>query len=165
MIGACLTWLIASCVLCAYLGKEQEWHACSLHLPQNIIGMRPRNPGTLTLCPSIITVASPRDHNLLLACMTAYQVAIKRLRGFESVGDEPGPSPTMTPVFSQFFEREIEILATIRHPNVVNFIGACHTPPNVCLVTEYCARGSLDHLLHKSGGPGCLSSCMLVVCT
>eukprot|EP00198_Chlamydomonas_reinhardtii_P011501 XP_001700838.1 predicted protein [Chlamydomonas reinhardtii] len=47
-------------------------------------------------------------------------------------------------------QREIEILATIRHPNVVNFIGACHTPPNVCLVTEYCARGSLDHLLHKS---------------
>ena len=34
---------------------------------------------------------------------------------------------------------------------MVNFIGACHTPPNVCLVTEYCARGSLDHLLHKSG--------------
>ena len=35
--------------------------------------------------------------------------------------------------------------------NVVTFIGACHTPPNVCLVTEFCARGSLDHLLHKSG--------------
>jgi serine/threonine protein kinase len=51
----------------------------------------------------------------------------------------------------QFFDREIEILASIRHPNVVNFIGACHTPPNVCLVTEHCARGSLDHLLHKSG--------------
>ncbi|KAL6765839.1 kinase-like domain-containing protein, partial [Haematococcus lacustris] len=49
------------------------------------------------------------------------------------------------------FEREIEIMATIRHPNVVTFIGACHTPPNVCLVTEFCARGSLDHLLHKSG--------------
>lgn len=59
----------------------------------------------------------------------------------------------------QFFEREIEIMATIRHPNVVNFIGACHTPPNVCLVTEYCARGSLDHLLHKSGGWVGLASC------
>eukprot|EP00955_Chlamydomonas_euryale_P033332 347546-Chlamydomonas_euryale.AAC.1 len=38
----------------------------------------------------------------------------------------------------------------MRHPNVVNFVGACHTPPNVCLVTEFCARGSLDALLHKS---------------
>lgn len=66
------------------------------------------------------------------------------MRGFEMGDDgDPGPSPTMMPVFAQFFEREIEIMATIRHPNVVNFIGACHTPPNVCLVTEYCARGSL----------------------
>lgn len=187
------------------------------------------------------------------------QVAVKRLRGFDTaVGDPedgPMPSPSHSPIFRQFFEREIEILATIRcavwaglaawtprctvragacamlcsmpgsawrhatrsaaaagpggcvcaglpaalnplpashhvacstraeattmphlypcsgspsipngplprlankpncrrHPNVVTFIGACHTPPNVCLVTEFCARGSLDHLLHKSG--------------
>lgn len=51
----------------------------------------------------------------------------------------------------QFFEREIQLLASIRHPNVVGFLGACHTPPNIALVTEYCARGSLDQLLHKSG--------------
>jgi len=43
------------------------------------------------------------------------------------------------------------ILPRTSSPQVVNFIGTCHTPPNVCLVTEYCARGSLDHLLHKSG--------------
>ncbi|KAF6254693.1 kinase-like domain-containing protein, partial [Scenedesmus sp. NREL 46B-D3] len=49
------------------------------------------------------------------------------------------------------FEREIAILASIRHPNVVNFIGACHKPGQRCLVTEYCARGSLDQVLHKSG--------------
>lgn len=53
--------------------------------------------------------------------------------------------------FRQFFEREIAILASIRHPNVVNFIGACHKPGQRCLVTEYCARGSLDQVLHKSG--------------
>ncbi|KAI8464201.1 MAG: kinase-like domain-containing protein, partial [Monoraphidium minutum] len=51
------------------------------------------------------------------------------------------------------FEREIAILASIRHPNVVNFIGACHRARTRCLVTEYCARGSLDKLLHKSGVP------------
>jgi serine/threonine protein kinase len=34
---------------------------------------------------------------------------------------------------------------------VVNFIGACHRAPTRCLVTEYCARGSLDKLLHRSG--------------
>ncbi|GFR41489.1 hypothetical protein Agub_g2180 [Astrephomene gubernaculifera] len=95
---------------------------------------------------------------VLLANFRGTKVAVKRLRGFDMGPDNPdtggpgetGPSPTQMPIFRQFFEREIEILATIRHPNVVNFIGACHTPPNVCLVTEYCARGSLDHLLHKS---------------
>ena len=60
--------------------------------------------------------------------------------------------PPSQAAFKQFFEREIAILASIRHPNVVNFIGASHKPPNRCLVTEYCARGSLDQLLHKSGG-------------
>jgi len=90
---------------------------------------------------------------VVLGSFRGTKVAVKRMRGFEmgDNSDDLGPSPTMMPVFAAFFEREIEIMATIRHPNVVNFIGACHTPPNVCLVTEYCARGSLDHLLHKSG--------------
>lgn len=89
---------------------------------------------------------------VVLANFRGTKVAVKRMRGFEvSPDDDSQPSPTMMPVFASFFEREIEIMASIRHPNVVNFIGACHTPPNVCLVTEYCARGSLDHLLHKSG--------------
>ncbi len=32
-----------------------------------------------------------------------------------------------------------------RHPHVVNFLGICHEPP--CIVTEFCARGSLCDLL------------------
>jgi hypothetical protein len=44
---------------------------------------------------------------------------------------------------------------------VVNFIGACHKPGQRCLVTEYCARGSLDQVLHKSGGfADLLSRCL-----
>lgn len=34
--------------------------------------------------------------------------------------------------FRQFFEREIAILASIRHPNVVNFIGGCLLYLHVC---------------------------------
>lgn len=88
-------------------------------------------------------------------------MAVKRLRtlDIDSHGDDRQPAGQRCPeeatrsqaAFKQFFEREIAILASIRHPNVVNFIGACHRPPNRCLVTEYCARGSLDQLLHKSG--------------
>ena len=31
----------------------------------------------------------------------------------------------------------------LRHDNLNAFIGACTDPPNICLVTEYCPRGSL----------------------
>lgn len=101
---------------------------------------------------------------VLLGSFRGTKVAVKRLRGFDDPDDgvlngahslvqsSSGSSDKME-VLRSFFEREIEILATIRHPNVVNFIGACHTPPNVCLVTEFCARGSLDMLLHKSNTP------------
>ena len=31
----------------------------------------------------------------------------------------------------------------LRHDNLNSFIGACVDPPNICIVTEYCTRGSL----------------------
>lgn len=31
----------------------------------------------------------------------------------------------------------------LRHDNLNAFIGACTDPPNICIVVEYCARGSL----------------------
>ena len=36
------------------------------------------------------------------------------------------------------------------HENIVGFIGACTDPANFCIITEYCARGSLvDNILSK----------------
>lgn len=78
------------------------------------------------------------------ACVRV-QVAVKRLRvldlddlkapneqyddgsgGSGQSGPGSGSQPAMgasQAAFRQFFEREIAILASIRHPNVVNFIG------------------------------------------
>ncbi len=42
---------------------------------------------------------------------------------------------------------QVNILASIRHPNIVLFMGMCLEPP--CLVTEFCARGSLHDVLRK----------------
>lgn len=31
----------------------------------------------------------------------------------------------------------------MKHENLVQFFGVCVEPPNVCLVTQYCKKGSL----------------------
>jgi hypothetical protein len=83
-----------------------------------------------------------------MLCVSCFlQVAVKRLRvldldkvgapneqygaggssdSAQSSGDVDGSQRAMgasQAAFRQFFEREIAILASIRHPNVVNFIG------------------------------------------
>lgn len=34
-------------------------------------------------------------------------------------------------------------LRDARHDNICAFIGACTDPPNICIISEYCTRGSL----------------------
>ncbi|XP_050892027.1 U-box domain-containing protein 52 [Lathyrus oleraceus] len=47
------------------------------------------------------------------------------------------------------FQREVEVLSCIRHPNMVLLLGAC--PEYGCLVYEYMANGSLDDCLFCKG--------------
>lgn len=46
---------------------------------------------------------------------------------------------------------EIKITAALRHPNVVQFMGFCLSPPS--MAAEYCPRGSLYHVLHEHPRP------------
>jgi hypothetical protein len=39
-------------------------------------------------------------------------------------------------------------MATLRHPSIVMYLGVCLDPP--CMVTEYCARGSLNDVLKRA---------------
>ncbi|TKY70282.1 Serine/threonine-protein kinase HT1 [Spatholobus suberectus] len=50
------------------------------------------------------------------------------------------------------FAQEVYIMRKIRHKNVVQFIGACTRPPNLCIVTEFMSKGSLYDFLHKQRG-------------
>ncbi|CAN4083503.1 unnamed protein product [Withania somnifera] len=50
------------------------------------------------------------------------------------------------------FSQEVFIMRKIRHKNVVQFIGACTRPPNLCIVTEFMTRGSIYNFLHKQRG-------------
>jgi serine/threonine protein kinase len=45
------------------------------------------------------------------------------------------------------FKAEIILTATLRHPNIVNFVGACWRKELMCLVLEWVGRGSLRDLL------------------
>uniref|UniRef100_A0A3Q3E257 Guanylate cyclase n=1 Tax=Labrus bergylta TaxID=56723 RepID=A0A3Q3E257_9LABR len=43
-----------------------------------------------------------------------------------------------------------EQMKEMKHENLVQFFGACIEPPNVCLVTQYCRKGSLKDLMTAS---------------
>ncbi|XP_073031092.1 serine/threonine-protein kinase EDR1-like isoform X1 [Primulina eburnea] len=47
------------------------------------------------------------------------------------------------------FKCEVEIMLSLRHPNVVLLTGAVTQPPNMSILTELLPRGSLYKLLHR----------------
>ena len=59
------------------------------------------------------------------------EVAIKKLR-IQAVDGA---------AVSKEFKKEVKIMRTLRHPNIVEFLGVCMEPPNLCLVTEYLSNG------------------------
>jgi len=73
------------------------------------------------------------------------EVAIKKLF-CEDTGN-------MSPLPLEELEKEIAALRGLHHPRLVAFVGACLSPPNLCIVTEYMPNGSLHHLLHEAKMP------------
>jgi len=47
------------------------------------------------------------------------------------------------------FQDEMMLMSKLSHPNIVRFIGACITPPNLCILSEYVHGGTLYRLLQK----------------
>lgn len=47
------------------------------------------------------------------------------------------------------FVQELAVLRKVRHKHVVQLIGACTSPPKLCIVTEFMRRGSLLDYLHR----------------
>uniref|UniRef100_A0A0D9W977 non-specific serine/threonine protein kinase n=1 Tax=Leersia perrieri TaxID=77586 RepID=A0A0D9W977_9ORYZ len=69
-------------------------------------------------------------------------VAIKLL-------ERPEADPERAGLMEQQFVQEVMMLATLRHPNIVKFIGACRKPMVWCIVTEYAKGGSVRQFLMK----------------
>lgn len=49
--------------------------------------------------------------------------------------------------------QEVAALQNLTHPRLVSFMGACLQTPNLCIITEFMAGGSLHALLHKNQTP------------
>ena len=49
------------------------------------------------------------------------------------------------------FRAEILLTATLRHPNIIGFIGACWSRALCCLILEWAPRGSLETFLGDIG--------------
>lgn len=64
-------------------------------------------------------------------------------------------------VAEQEFLREVELLNRMRHPNIVEFIGAIQLPEKLCIVTEFAEYGSfLSCLMRRETSPGFRVKCM-----
>ena len=50
--------------------------------------------------------------------------------------------------FDLLFERELEVLGSIKHRNLVNLRGYCNSPSAKLLIYDYLQNGSLDEVLH-----------------
>jgi hypothetical protein len=53
---------------------------------------------------------------------------------------------------SDMFQQEVGLLNTLRHPNIVLFIGVCSSGEYQLIVTEYLENGSLDSFLRSIHG-------------
>jgi len=47
------------------------------------------------------------------------------------------------------FMSEASLMSTLRHPNIVQFLGATIKPPHLYLVLELCKKGNVKHLLQN----------------
>ncbi|KAK1651280.1 hypothetical protein QYE76_069085 [Lolium multiflorum] len=48
----------------------------------------------------------------------------------------------------RYFDRELEILGSVKHRNLVNLRGYCNSPSSKLLIYDYLPGGSLDGVLH-----------------
>jgi hypothetical protein len=78
-------------------------------------------------------------------------VAIKMLQGgLPATGAAAGTSAPQGVVWQQLQElaAEVEVLASLHHPNVVLFMGVILSPP--CVVTEFCPMRSMFDVLERA---------------
>jgi len=70
-----------------------------------------------------------------------------RLRDRRRVAIKLFTPPEMDSASLRRFIEESGIAARLKHPHIVNFLGMSVRPPDICMVFEFCERGSLFKVL------------------
>jgi len=83
-----------------------------------------------------VTIGRGGAANVLKGKWRGTEVAIKVM--FDSVSVEE-------------FQREVNSLRQLRHPNILQFFGACTQSTKQYIITPYVSLGSLDNILHDTG--------------
>ena len=96
------------------------------------------DPGKLTFESK---VASGSFGDMYRGHYNSQEVAIKILR-----------NATDDPKRLNEFMQEVAIMRKVRHKSVVQFIGACTRPPNLCIVFVFMHGGSVYDYIHRQGG-------------
>ncbi|XP_055976297.1 guanylate cyclase 2G-like [Sorex fumeus] len=105
----------------------------------------PSNPSSVMVSADVSSLLRSQPGNgLFYAPVALYQgnhVAIRYV-GEQAEGWARKPSVL----------QEIRLMYELRHENIVHFLGVCLEPPNMCIVTQYCKKGSLKDVLRNSDG-------------
>ncbi|KAI7836153.1 hypothetical protein COHA_009983 [Chlorella ohadii] len=83
--------------------------------------------------------------SVYLATLNETPVAVKVLA--DTSGTSAAGSWVSSPAL-QALHRESSVMAALRHPNVVMFLGISYEPP--AIISEYCSRGSLFDVLRSA---------------
>ena len=78
------------------------------------------------------------------------QVAVKKV-------NLPEGDSRRADIILQDFVRELQVLTSIRHPNVLNVFGVCPEAKSPAVVTEFMGRGSVFDMLGSHGNPSLLT--------
>jgi serine/threonine protein kinase len=88
-----------------------------------------------------VYLASMRETLCAVKLLLSTEDAAAAVRSGES-------SISLSSPVMQALQKECGLMASLRHPNVVLFLGLCYSPP--AIVTEYCSRGSLFDCLRAA---------------
>eukprot|EP00948_MAST-09A_sp_MAST-9A-sp1_P001061 g1061.t1 len=70
--------------------------------------------------------------------------------------------PRVDKLLKQEYFAELNTLARLKHPRIVQLLGAATKPPNLCFIMELCANGSLYSYVHEKNSPGSIKESFLI---